>query len=70
VLRLNKFQLKEISKFWFDLAKLTLISLVLKLFEPGAPSIDLRSTLTVISGLIIASAFIIIGLLFSRGVKE
>ena len=32
---LNQFQLKELSKMWFDAALLCLGSLILKFFEPG-----------------------------------
>lgn len=69
-MKLNKFQFREISKYWFDLSKLSFVSLVLKLFEPNMSNMDLRSFLTIITGLILTGSFASIGILFSKGVKE
>jgi hypothetical protein len=68
--KLTKFQSEEISKYWFDLSKLTLLSLVLKLFEPSKAEMNLISILTIISGLILAGCFASMGILFSGKVKK
>lgn len=48
---LSKFQREEYAKLWFDLGKICIGSLVIKIFEPGGPHLDLRSFLTIIFGL-------------------
>lgn len=68
--KLKEFQLKEFSKYWFDLSKVTFGSLILKLFEPGAPKLETKSVLTIFSGLTVSVFFIILGLKFSEKVKE
>jgi len=69
-MRLTQFQYKEFAKYWFDLSKVTFGSLILKLFEPGAPKIELKSILTVISGLTFSVFFAILGLRFAKEVKQ
>jgi len=68
-MKLNKYQYKEFSKYWFDLSKLTFASLIVKLFEPGAPKFEFRSILTIISGVMFSIVFITLGLKFSKEVK-
>lgn len=67
---LNEFQIKEISKFWFDLSKFTFISLILKFFEPQSPAFTFGSIGAVFLGLILVCIFAIVGMLFSRKVKK
>jgi len=69
-LALEEFQLKEFSKYWFDLSKVTFGSLILKLFEPGAPRLETRSLLTIFSGLTFSVFFVILGLKYSKEIKE
>jgi len=69
-MKLVKFQFKEFAKYWFDLSKITFGSLILKFFEPEAPKFDLRSVLTIICGLILASIFALLGLKIGGKVKK
>jgi len=68
-IRLSNFQIKQISKYWFDLSKLTFASLILKLFEPEAPKFTYSSYATIVLGLIATAIFVMLGLEFSRKVK-
>jgi len=67
---LKDFQLKEFSKYWFDLSKVTFASLILKLFEPGAPKFVFGSFGVLLLGLTLTLIFVILGLRFARGVKK
>ena len=67
---LREFQLKEFSKYWFDLSKLTIASLILKFFEPGSPKISIGSVLILFVGLTCALFFVIVGLKVGKGVKR
>lgn len=67
--RRSEFELKQLSKFWLDLAKIALASLAIKLFEPEV-IITLGSLIFALGGLI---AFLIcarVGLVFAKEVKE
>lgn len=67
--RLSRNQTLELSKYWFDLSKLTFASLILKLFEPGVAEFTSLSVATVLLGLIGTVLFVMIGLVFSKKVK-
>lgn len=69
-MKFTEFQLKEISKYWFDLSKLTFVSLILKFFEPGSPSFSWFTVLTIFFGLTATALFAIVGLRISREVKN
>lgn len=69
-MKLNEFQRKELTKFWFNLATFTFGSMILKLFEPSAPKFTGGSIGIVILGLIFMIIFVILGLEFSKGVKK
>lgn len=49
--KLSKFQREEFAKVWFDISKLCVASLILKMFEPGHNGFDFFSLLTMVSGL-------------------
>lgn len=63
------YELKQLSKLWFDLAKMALLSLVVKLFEPEV-KITLGSLIFALGGLIMFLVCARIGLDFARKVKE
>lgn len=69
-MKLTQFQLQEISKYWFDLSKLTFASLILKFFEPNLSGPFQGSTGTIAIGLTATLAFAILGLIFSKGVRK
>jgi len=69
-IKLSQFQYKELAKFWFDLSKLTFGSLILKLFEPTLPKISLSAFGTLLSGLILTVIFGMLGMRFSKEVKQ
>lgn len=66
ILRLDKSQKKELAKYWFDISKLVLASLVLKLFEPGLIISSQEVSLTLISGLTSSILLVILGLRFAK----
>ena len=68
--KLREFQLKEFSKYWFDLSKLVFASLILKFFEPEVPKLTSGSFLTMFSGLTISAFLATVGLRLSKEVKE
>lgn len=63
------YELKKLSEFWFDLAKIALASLVIKLFEPEI-TITLGSLIFALAGLITFLVCARIGLDFARKVRE
>lgn len=67
--KLSKTQTLELSKYWFDLSKLSFGSLILKLFEPGAPNFTPLSFGIIFWGLALTIIFAMIGLQFSRKIK-
>lgn len=69
-MKLTQFQLKEFSKYWFDLSKLALVSFILKFFEPGAPKFDINFAVTVTIGLTLAIGFAILGLKLAKEIKR
>lgn len=68
-IRRSQYELKKLSEFWLDLAKLALASLVIKLFEPQV-TVTLGSLIFAIGGLITFLICATIGLRFAREVKE
>jgi hypothetical protein len=68
--KLSSYQLKKLSDYWLDISKLAIASLIIKFFEPDAPRFTISSALTMIGGLLIAIIFAILGLKFSRKVKQ
>ena len=63
------YELKKLSDFWFDLAKMALASLVLRLFDPQA-AITIGSIIFAFSGLIAFMVCVRIGLDFAKEVEE
>ncbi len=47
----STYELKKLSEWWFDLSKLSIGSLVLKLFEPSDRAFGATSAFTVLLGL-------------------
>lgn len=70
LMKLTKFQLKEFTRYWFDLSKVTFGSLILKFFEPQAPRLTPGSLGVLLCALTLTFIFAILGLRFSRGVKK
>jgi len=66
----SEFQLREFSKYWFDLSKVIFASWVLKFFEPETLRWGGQSHVVLILGLTAAIAFVIVGLLFAKGVDK
>ena len=67
--RRSVYELKKLSDLWFDLAKIALASLVVKLFEPEI-KVTLGSLIFALGGLITFLICAKIGLDFAREVKE
>lgn len=64
--RFDKSQRKEFGKYWFTMSHIVFGSLVIKLFEPGAPVMSVVSLLTLVFGLTCALFFAMLGLRFSK----
>lgn len=69
-MKLTQFQLKELSKYWLDLSKITLASLVVKFFEPTVLTATIISLITIVAGLTFAALFVMVSLRLSKGVKR
>lgn len=69
-MKFSSFQYKEFSKYWFDISKIIVASLVVKFFEPEAKQITFSSLATIFVGLTLAFIFVILGLKLSKEVKE
>lgn len=67
---LSKFQREEYAKLWFDLAKISAGSLVIKGFEPKEVSLDWGLLLTLAGGLAIFVGCIKVGLTVAEGVNN
>ena len=67
---LSRFQLREFSKYWFDLSKLAVASLILKFFEPEALWLGSFSVLTICLGLAFSALLAILGLRFAKEVEK
>lgn len=68
---LNQFQLKELSKMWFNAALLCLGSLILKFFEPGMKEgFDGKSWIVLGSGVGAFILLVIAALLVGSKVKK
>lgn len=52
ITKLSKFQREEYAKLWFDLAKLSVGSFIIKIFEPGGNLLTFNSLVTSLGGLI------------------
>ena len=65
----SQYEIKKLSQFWLDLAKIALGSLVIKLFDPQQ-TITLGSLFFALGGLIVFLICAKIGLKFAREVKE
>lgn len=63
---LSKFQREEYAKLWFDLAKISIGSLVIKLIEPGGPEFNLENIIIFIAGLIIFLLCVRVGLFIGK----
>lgn len=66
IAKLSKFQREEYAKIWFDLAKLAVGSLVIKIFEPGNNLKLADSLITVFIGLMSFLMCVNIGLYISK----
>jgi hypothetical protein len=66
---LTKFLKEEYAKLWFDLAKISITSLVVKLFEPGGPEITWVNIIVFMDGLIIFLLCVRVGLYIGREEK-
>lgn len=67
---LNDFQREEYAKLWYDLAKLSVASWVVKLFEPGSPRLDYQSAATLFMGLLGFVVCVRIGTVIAKGVNQ
>lgn len=69
-MKLTQFQIQEFSKYWFDLSKIVVASLVIKFFEPQAPTVSANSLFTIFVGLTFAMACVIFALRLSKEKKR
>ena len=67
---LSTFQKQELAKYFLDLSKLVIGSMVVKFFEPSGAQITSQTILTIVVGLTIALLIVIIGLMISKGKKK
>lgn len=63
---LTKFQREEYAKLWFDLSKISIGSLVIKLLEPSGPAINIDSIIVLLAGLIIFILCVRVGLYIGK----
>ncbi|MBI3385012.1 hypothetical protein HY030_02350 [Candidatus Gottesmanbacteria bacterium] len=63
------YELKKLSDFWFDLAKIALASLIIKQFDPQI-TITIGSLVFALSGLIAFLICVRIGIDFARKVED
>lgn len=66
ITKLSKFQREEYAKLWFDLAKLSVASFIIKIFEPDSTLLTQRSLVTAFAGLISFLLCVRIGLYISK----
>ncbi|MBI4035119.1 MAG: hypothetical protein HY381_01860 [Candidatus Chisholmbacteria bacterium] len=64
----SRYELQKLADFWLDLAKLILLSFVIKLLEPGQITVDWTSVITILIGLTTSVSCARIGLKFARQV--
>lgn len=70
VAKLSRFQKEEYAKVWFDLlGKLSIASLVIKLFEPSGIEVALNNLIILVFGLIIFILCVRVGLLIAGAKK-
>lgn len=67
--KLSKFQQQEYAKIWFDLAKYSVASFIIKIFEPGGTLLTLRSLVTAFAGLISFLVCVRMGMYISKEEK-
>lgn len=67
VFQLDTSQRKELTKYWFGLSQIVVGSMIVKLFESGAPTITIGPLLIILAGLTIALFLVILGLRFAKG---
>ncbi|MEK7166779.1 MAG: hypothetical protein AAB874_08280 [Patescibacteria group bacterium] len=70
LLKFTVFQLKEMSGYCFDVSKLSIGALIVKLFGPEPELWIAADYGTFASGLIVALVFVILGLFFSRRIEK
>jgi len=66
ITKLSKFQREEYAKLWFDLSKISIGSLVVKLLEPSGPEVNSENIIIFISGLIIFLLCVRVGLFIGK----
>lgn len=64
------FELQKLSEWWFDLSKMAIGSMVLKLFEPGGSKFTGWSAASLVAGLTMTVLCARIGVEFARKVRE
>ena len=64
------FELKKLSEWWFDIAKIALASMVIKLFEPGESKFTNWSVVSLVAGLTMTVLCARIGIEFARKVRD
>ncbi len=64
----TSFELQKLSEWWFDISKIALGSIVVKLFEPGI-KFESGSIVVLLAGLIAVVSCANIGLKFARMVR-
>ena len=63
----TNFELQKLSEWWFDVSKITLGSMVIKLFEPGI-RLENGSVIVLLAGLTVSVFCANIGMQFARKV--
>lgn len=68
---LKQFQLKELSRYSFDLSKIIFGSLVIKMFEPpNNYKLEIKSFLTIFAGLFLTFFTAYFSLILSKEVRD
>ena len=66
---LDKSQRKEFAKYWLDLSKIAVGSLIAKFFDSNVPTFTTASFITLLLGLTLVFFFAILGLRFAKEKK-
>lgn len=69
-MKLTQFQLQELAKYWFDISKILVGSLVVKFFEPKAPEFTGGSLAAIFASLTLAFLCVILGMNLLGRVKK
>lgn len=68
--RQSNYELKKLSEWWFDLSKIAIGSLVLKLFETEGVVFGVRALFSILLGLTFFIVFATFGRNLARRVKD